>query len=210
MILRFAAAVALVLGVAGLVGFLTILGEGPFASPEMRHLRAMKNRTAKPASLDPMSYAELAALPHQRPLAEYAPLERRAVSLEGYVQRMLRAADGDIHLELAPSSRAPGGRDTAYATAEVTPRWRHGSENWQYEAIAAAFQPNHGSTTSWEGGPRRARVSGWLLYDFQYDGVPTREALASGAPRLTGWEIHPVTRIELWDDSLARFVEYRR
>jgi hypothetical protein len=28
--------------------------------------------------------------------------------------------------------------------------------------------------------------------------------------RVTGWEIHPVTRIEIWDDARAAFVEYGR
>jgi hypothetical protein len=58
------------------------------------------------------------------------------------------------------------------------------------------------------------RISGWLLYDFEYDAPyrTQRHALISGArsTRLTGWEIHPVTRIEVWDDSTRDFVEIPR
>jgi hypothetical protein len=72
------------------------------------------------------------------------------------------------------------------------------------------------------------RLSGWLLYDFQYDGVhrsadPLRwmwnrfglkrpyrpDGPVSIWPRLSGWEIHPVTRIEVWDDARGGYGEVR-
>lgn len=59
---------------------------------------------------------------------------------------------------------------------------------------------------------RRARLTGWLLDDFWND--PDRFPWSiwphGAARRLSGWEIHPVTRIELWDDSLRRYVELAR
>jgi len=61
--------------------------------------------------------------------------------------------------------------------------------------------------TAWDGGPRRVRLTGWLTYDFPYEGAHNRPGFP---PRIASWEIHPVTRIELWDDTLAAFVDYPR
>jgi hypothetical protein len=79
---------------------------------------------------------------------------------------------------------------------------------WSYEGLVAAFHPNHGGASPWDSGPRRVRLSGWLLYDFQYDTPPSPWSLQYQAPRVSGWEIHPVTRIELWDDAQQRWVDY--
>ena len=67
-----------------------------------------------------------------------------------------------------------------------------------------------GAVTPWPGGPRRVRLSGWLLYDFQYDRPATPWSRQYSAPRLSGWEIHPVTRIEVWDDARGEWVEVPR
>ncbi len=208
--LRIAAALALLLGAAGLLGYLHVLGKGPWVSPEARHLRAMKDRVAPPDSVDPFTLDDFAALPHGRPLAEVAPLERRGVAIEGYVQNLIHATDDDLHLEIAPVPRTPRSPDTLYVSAEITPGVRRGSRRWTFPALLEAFRPIHGGVTAWEPGTRRVRVSGWLLYDYQYDLPPHAAAVDDVAPRLTGWEIHPVTRIELWSDSLERFVEYPR
>ena len=66
----------------------------------------------------------------------------------------------------------------------------------------------------WPGGPPRVRISGWLMYDFQYDApfLPQKAPILPGPAhrRLTGWEIHPVTRIEIWDEARKDFVDYPR
>lgn len=188
---------------------LGILGEAPLSAPESRHLRAAKKRLAVPASYTPYALADFQALPHGIALEWRERRERTAVSFEGWNQRMMMAGDGDAHLELVSSERAPGGRDTVYVTAEITPPFRrHGG--WNYGRLLALFRPNHGGQTPWEQGPARVRVSGWLLYDYQYDHVPTSWSLQNAAPRATGWEIHPVTRIERWDDARAAWIEVPR
>jgi hypothetical protein len=206
-ILRLAALLAVALGVVALLFFLQLVGKAPWSPPEMRHLRALKDRTAAPDSLVPFSAADFAALPRRRPLATYAPLERRGVSCEGYVQALITAPDGDIHFELAPAPRAPGGPDTVYVTAEVTPQWGGGSGPWSFEGLVATLRPNRGGAGAWDSGPRRARLGGWLLYDFQNEGVP---GPAPRSGRLTGWEIHPVTRIEVWDEADSAWREVER
>ena len=208
--LRLAGALSLACGVVALLIYLHAMGHGPVAGEAARHMRAMKDRRAAPDSTRPITLDGVAALPHFAPLAEYAALERRGVAMEGYVQRLLRAGDDDYHLEIAPTLRAPGGKDTVYATAEITPGWRGRSPSWSYSGLLAAFRPNHGGESPWDEGPRRARVSGWLMYDYQYDAPPSEWSRQMAAPRISGWEIHPVTRIELWDDSLGRYVDYPR
>ncbi len=205
MILRIAAALTLLAGLGALAAYLHVMGRFPTASVAARHLRTMKDRVTPPDSVAKSSYDAFAAMPRHLPLAEFAPRERRAVSLEGYVQRMLRAADDDIHLEVAPLPRRPGDPNLRYVTAEITPQWRAGSQRWGYERLLQAFRPNTGGVTPWDSGTRRVRVSGWLLYDYEYEG-----ASGYGPIRLSSWEIHPVTRIELWSDSLGRYTDYPR
>ena len=188
---------------------LAMLGFAPGAAPEASHLREMKRRTAEPAAYTPYTLADFQALPHGIPRERYMPIEGRAVSFECWNQRMMMAGDGDAHLELAATPRASGGRDTVYVTGEVTPAFRRGG-GWSYERLLQVFRPNRGGQTPWERGPARVRVSGWLMYDWQYDHVPTSWSLQNAAPRATGWEIHPVTRIERWDDATAAWVEVPR
>ncbi len=210
MILRVLAALSLLVGGAVLIAYLTVMGRGPWAGPAARHLRAMKDRRAAPARVEEIALPDVQRLPHGLAVAEYAPLEARGVRIEGYVQRMVRAMDGDIHLEVAALPRAAGGPDTAYATAEITPVWRVGHAGWGFERLVRAFRPNSGGQTPWSGGPRRVRVTGWLMYDFQYDNVPSAWSLRYGAARVSGWEIHPVTVIELWDAARGGYVELPR
>ncbi len=200
---------ALAAGALLLLGALALLGEGFGVPPEARRLRQLKDRVTVPAALQPITQAFVQALPHDLPVARRAALEARGVSLEGWNQRMMLAADGDVHLEITPTPRRPDGPDTTYVTAEVTPRWRLGHPGWSYERLLEVFRPNSGGATAWDSGPRRVRVSGWLLYDYQYDWRPSREALARGT-RVSGWEIHPVTRIEAWDDAAGRWTEVAR
>jgi hypothetical protein len=212
--LRLAAALALLVGVTGLLGYLHLVGKGPTASLEARHLRDMKDRTEEPDTLAPISFHEFAALPEHRSVAEYSALERRGVALEGWVQRMLVASDGDFHIELAPRPPVPGGRDTVYATAEITPQWRRGAPAWGFEPLLAALRPQDGGPRPWSAGPRRVRLGGWLLYDApavtrasdRGDGTAARPK----TQRISKWEIHPVTRVELWDEERNGFVELPR
>lgn len=210
MTLRIAAALSVALGAAALLAFLHVLGEGPFASAEARHLRAMKDRTAAPSEVTPTSLEAMAALPHARSLADYETIERRGVSLEGYVQHLLRASDGDLHLEVVANPVSPAGWDTAYVTAEITPSVRRSAPGWSYETLVERFHPRLGGVTPWADGTRRVRLTGWLLYDWQYDHPTHPGRPGPAAARLTGWEIHPVTRIEVWSAARSRFEDVPR
>ena len=200
MTFRILALLALALGALTLVVGLSLLGEGPLATDDLRHLRAGKERVTAPATYAAWTADSFMALPHGRPLAEIAPLERRGVSMVGRVQRTMLAGDGDFHLEITEAAVPPGERDHAYVTGEITPRWRRPGR-WSGETLLALFRPNLGGTAPWPGGPRLVRVSGWLLYDYQYDARPSEWSVRNAAPRLTGWEIHPVTRLEVWNEA---------
>lgn len=222
MTLRLVAAAALTLALLVVFTYLHLVGRGPFASPQARHLRAMKERTALPPAYRPYTFADFATLPHGAPLRAYAPLERRAVTLDGYVAGMLHASDGDVHLEISAVPRRAGDADTLYVTGEITPALRRDRPAWAYERLRQAFRPLSGGPQAFDRPTPRVRISGWLLYDFQYDGLPdTTDPVRvlwnranpprhrpppgrhSTWPRLTGWEIHPVTQVEVWDDSLG-------
>ena len=210
MTLRIAATLVLVLGITGLMGFLHLLGEGPFAKPEARHMRAMKDRRVAPQETAPVSLALFDSLPYRRPLAEYEPFERRGVVVEGYVKHMLRAADGDIHLEVTATLPEPGA-PLLYATAEITPQWHRGAKRWEYESLRAAFRTGStGGVTRWQDPPRRVRLTGWLMYDFQFETRRPDLTLPAFEQRESGWELHPVTKIEIWDDARAAYVEVPR
>jgi hypothetical protein len=213
MTLRIAAAAAVMLGIGLFIFYLRWIGEGPLSTAEDHHLRDMKERTTVPDSVVPYTFADFAALPHGRPLAEFAPLERRGVALEGYMQFASLAGDGDYHLSLSESlPRSLFNHRTI--TAEMTPEFTRGSTRWSWERLAAELRPLSWALPPWPGGPRRVRVSGWLLYDFQYDApfLKQKVPIIPGPwhPRLTGWEIHPVTRLEIWDEARGGFVDYPR
>lgn len=197
MILRIAAGLALVIGLGGFGGFLTLIGKSPFASLETRHLRDMKDRAGEPRAYQPMTALDFAALPRSAPIAEYSGIERRGVVMEGYVQNMLRGPDGDFHIELVEA--IPATERGTYVTGEITPAFRAGSRAWTYEGLAWAFRPWRGNAMAvWHAPPRRVRVSGWLLNDWPHAGPVFREQGVE--PRVSAWEIHPVTKVELWNE----------
>lgn len=209
---RLAAALALAAGVIAFLAYLHVIGKGPLATLEMRHLREMKDRLETPGTIEPTTFAAMWALPRTLTVAEYSGIERRAVSLVGIVRTMLRAADGDLHLEVAPETTVIATAQTAYVTAEITPGWRgrpRVGEGWSYDRLLREFRPDRGGATPWRPGPARVRISGWLLEDR--DGDVLLRMLHRPLPtRPTDWEIHPVTKIERWDDSLAAWIEVRR
>ncbi|MEO5618067.1 MAG: hypothetical protein ABIS67_09865, partial [Candidatus Eisenbacteria bacterium] len=185
---RIVAILAVAGGVAGLLFYLHLLGKGPLATLEARHLRAMKDRGATPEAIEPITYTEFFALPRGLTVAEYSGLERRAVSLEGQVRNLLRATDGDYHAELHPLPDLPPARDSSAApvpppappapletrtiTTEITPQWHgNGAGGWSFERLAAIFRPEQGLVARWESGPSRVRLSGWLLYDDADDAL---------------------------------------
>lgn len=122
-------------------------------------------------------------------------LSRRAVSLEGYIAQALPVPDGrtyrrpalngDIHLHLrgAPEPHCfPARGHGEQIVAEVTPHFQPPATGWSLAVMLELCE-------------RQAlvRISGWLLHDYAHVG-------AIGIWRVSAWEIHPITQIEVWDD----------
>jgi hypothetical protein len=168
-------------------------GSGPAGPDEVppaerqAHLDEMKQRLADPPHLVRMTITEIAALPqfpraYTRPqLAEISALEERGVVVEGFVARLRQMTDGDYHIQLTEAW--PGqclDRDTSEQFfTELTPGIRARKPAYTWERLV----PLCGAGT-------RIRVSGWLMLDTPHH------------TRITFWEVHPVTRIEVccWRD----------
>lgn len=198
---RNAGAAFVVLMVIVVIAYLAHEGHGPFATAASRHLSAMKHRRTAPDAFEPITFAGFDALPRRAKLDTFAPLERRGVSLDGYVQRMAKAGDGDFHFEIV---ERPGGRDRRYVTVEITPFWRE-RQGWTWERLVAVFGLDPRGHARDPDRLVRVRLSGWLMDDYWIDWLPRFLPFIHG--RITGWEIHPVTRIEVWDAARGGFVE---
>jgi len=201
-ILRLAAGLALVLGFGGFGGYLTLMGKTPFASEETRHLREMKDRTGVPATYERMTLADFAALPRSATLAEFSGIERRGVVIEGFLQRLIRASDGDVHFEVVES--IPVDNKEPYVTCEVTTA-AGTVRRWSWQEMEWGLRPWRSPAMDiWNTQPRRARISGWLLDDFQHEKPPVSPGTGRD-PRVSAWEIHPVTAIEVWNEGTSRW-----
>jgi hypothetical protein len=209
-ILRSTAVLVFAVGALGLFAGTALLGRAPGLSVETEHLRAMKDRDDPPTSVRDVDMEWFARLPHRAPMPERTRIEQQGVRMEGSVQRIELSGDGDLHLEIVTRPRTPADRDTAYVVGEITQPWRRGSRGWAYDSLLVAFRPNHGGRQPWPGGTRRVRLTGYPNYDHPYDRPVSTWLLQEGAPRRTGWEIHPVTRIEWWDERSASWRELKR
>lgn len=195
---RNAGAAFVVLVVITGIAYFTHEGKGPFATTATRHLSEMKHRRIAPDTVEPITFTDFEALPRRAALERFAPIERRGVILDGHVQRMARAGDGDYHFEIV---ERPGGHQE-YVTVEITPFWRR-REGWTWERLVARFGLDaHGHPRD-PGRLTRVRVTGWLMDDYWIDWLPRFLPFLHG--RITGWEIHPVTRVEVWDAPRGRF-----
>ena len=76
--------------------------------------------------------------------------------------------------------------------------------------FAATLPGAVGDVSRWQDPPRRVRISGWLMYDFQFETRRPDLTLPAFEQRESGWEVHPVTKIEIWNDARAAFVEVPR
>jgi len=105
-------------------------------------------------------------------------------------------ADHDTILDLSPGA---GVSDASHRLiAVITPQWRRlmaGNRiDWSTRAIRARYLQ------------QTVNIRGWLLFNSEAAArsVNTAPLAGAGITRATAWEIHPVTGIELDDDSLEQ------
>jgi len=102
---------------------------------------------------------------------------------------LTRRVDTDIHLALASD---PEDAEEDSVTAEITPRVRaNGHDNWVFKNVKEL-----------EG--EYVQITGWLMLDTKH--IPQAHRLAherqnKGLTRITNWEIHPVTKLEVCTKS---------
>jgi len=183
-----------VLGTLALVGIAyavatAILGATPW---QYLYLVVQKQRTTLPAAYEPWMWADFLALPtvpRAYRASDWATVQgytARAISLEGYIAEAYRWRDGDVHVHLraAPSAYCfPGGARQAQIVTEVTPAFQPPRTRWSAAVLRELCEQQV-----------RVRLSGWLLHDFEH-------AEPTSAWRVSAWEIHPVTAIEVWEEA---------
>ena len=88
--------------------------------------------------------------------------------------------NNDYHLNIVQNDTDP---QTASVVVEMTPKTRPGKPNWTLPGLAslpAAAGKTHALV----------RVAGYLLFDSEH-------VTGNGGERITIWEIHPITRVEV-------------
>jgi len=171
-----------------------------FFGAQGRYLIEQKNRVEVPAQYEPLSFAEFLALPTLPP--DYTARDwetvratsARAVSLEGYIAEVRQVYDGpmygrgpwagDLHVHLReqpqPQCFPPGPRNTQIVT-EATPHFQPPKTGWSEKVLRDLCDRQV-----------RVRISGLLMHDYPHaDGVARWRA--------SPWEIHPITKIEVWE-----------
>lgn len=163
---------------------------------ERREEHRLKNRTAYPQASDFNSRATLAGL-LQPGDDENRWSESQAARVEGYVVSVGKAGielancwspcRRDIHINLALRSDAPA---TEQVVVEVTPNFERSIKTQGLDWSAATLERT--LVGHW------CRFEGWLFYDRHHAKEATNTYKeGSNVWRATGWEIHPVTRIEV-------------
>jgi hypothetical protein len=162
-----------------------------------------KNRTDVPTTYHEVAFSTLATLPYPvantnrskwtaPQLAEIAPFEGVAISVVGYIVAVKKQSGGggestnchfnqptfvDVHVALVAQA-GQGEKDGV--VIEPTPRFYPQHPTWVYSTLN---QLDHS--------PDLVRISGWTLLDPVHKGH-------LGVFRSTLWEIHPITKIEVF------------
>jgi hypothetical protein len=166
-------------------------------------LNKLKNRSAASDSSTARSLSSIVNLldpgvTNRRPrdkwtneqLSRVRGQESQAVTVEGFLigfkkegQERCNCSNPDLndfHLWLAP--RGDLAKDDA-VVIEVTPRWRGANSSWSEDALKHLKAKR-----------AKVRITGWLLYDQDH-------LNEIGNSRATVWEIHPITKIEVFLDG---------
>lgn len=167
---------------------------------------AWKNRTDVPAQYHAVTWKALQALPYPvaakslmdwtpQQLAQIKPYQGIAISVVGYLTAIkvedhgsgestnchfTNAEEVDWHMPLV---ELHANSETTAVVVETTPRVRKMHAKWTSTALAP-----------WVNAEAPVRISGWTMLDPEH-----RAHL--GKYRSTLWEIHPITKIEVFMDG---------
>lgn len=182
-------------------------GEGTHNDPKQN---VLKNRDTAPASYEEMTVGQYKKafkknlnFPTRRKnfseeqLARVEPDEKRGVILTGYILRAVKQGKEtancgsktrtDVHVWLYYETSPDKDERTrlrGYAVvAEVTPRWLNHHPTWTAAKLEQLAKDGV-----------KIRMSGWVMYDPEH---PPH----LGKTRGTLWELHPITKIEVWNNG---------
>lgn len=179
---------------------------GPTGDSGDKITNARKNRTDVPAKYHPATWRALQALPYPKAgkslddwtpqqLAQIEPYQGVAISIVGYLVAVKPQKGGkgestnchftgadevDWHMALTERANEP---EAKAVVVETTPRVRQTHPNWTVKSLAP-----------WIKSTAPVRISGWTMLDPEH-----RNHL--GRYRSTLWEIHPITKIEVFEDG---------
>jgi hypothetical protein len=166
-----------------------------------------KNRTDIPQEYHPVTWRAVQSLPYpkrapksltnwtQQQLAEIEPFQGIPVTVVGYLAAIKPQDHGsgestnchfvnpeevDWHMALVEKSGDP---EASSVVVETTPRVREFHPKWTVHALAP-----------WLNSGVPVRISGWTMLDPEH-------TAHIGHFRSTLWEIHPITKIELFKDG---------
>src|SRR5882724_1321566 len=164
-----------------------------------------KNRTDPPSTVHDVTWSAIAQLPYpvaarkrkdwnQQQLDAIAPYEGVPLRVIGYLVAIkpqsgnsegtncghTASADTDIHLALVKDH---GDAESGSVVIETTPRFKPQHPNWTKTKL-----------TPWLDTDKPVRITGWLMLDPDH-----RNHLQQY--RSTLWEIHPITKIEVFKDG---------
>jgi hypothetical protein len=182
-----------------------------------------KNRTDVPSSYHPVTWDAINSLDYAKgapksrmdwtpaQLATITPFEGAAISVEAYLYKVkvesssVNAKSGgestNCHARLAsdvdwhmPVTANVGEEEKVAIIVETTPRVRRQHSNWT-TAQLKLWTSHIGSKANAGYNQQKVRVSGWLMLD------PEHQDMINEGLRSTLWEIHPITKIEMWSNG---------
>jgi len=168
-------------------------------------LNKLKNRISEPKTVTDYTVPQVMAIindvlmqegkrqrknwyPSARIFAEEK--ENWGIRVTGYLLRAkqsgIESANGyidslrDYHLWIGDG---PNAERRTTMIAEITPRWKVVHPEWRLRTFKRLADQK-----------AKVRVTGWLLWDQEHGSEVERS-------RGTSWEVHPVTKFEVWSDS---------
>jgi hypothetical protein len=182
-----------------------------------------KNRTDVPSTYHLISWDAINTLDYAKgaprsrmdwtsaQLATIRPVEGASIAVEGYLYKVkvesssANATSGgestNCHAHLAndvdwhmPLTANLGDGEDVAVIVETTPRVRKDHPQWTTTRLRP-WTAHVGSKDNASYNQQKVRISGWLMLD------PEHQDMINSGLRSTLWEIHPITKIEVWDNG---------
>jgi hypothetical protein len=182
-----------------------------------------KNRVTIPCAYEPTNVDQLLQLDHppanvrslpanDKRLQYLQALEAKAVMVDGYVALVKDGGQEgvnckpssrvDVHMELVDTDvMDPKKNRPTHVIAEVTPWFKEFVAGWSKSNLAqyASYVDDYSGVIQHT--PAHVRIYGWMFFDEAHAGN------GSKTWRGTEWEVHPITKIEVFDSGTWKEVE---